>query len=57
MSEINELFNKQLRIVNIGLESFYKDLKAKEIDVIHVNWRPPAGGNKKMIKLLDKLKK
>ncbi|MCD5414388.1 MAG: fdrA domain protein [Clostridiales bacterium] len=57
MSEINELFNKQLRIANIGLESFYKDLKAKEIDVIHVNWRPPAGGNKKMIKLLDKLKK
>lgn len=57
MNRINELFKKELKVVNIGLDSFYKELKEKEVDVIHVNWRPPAGGNKKMIKLLDKLKK
>lgn len=57
MNRINELFKKELKVVNIGLDSFYKELKETEVDVIHVNWRPPAGGNKKMIKLLDKLKK
>ncbi len=57
MSKINELFSKELNIINIGLESFYKELKAKKTEVTHVNWRPPAGGNRRMIELLNKLKK
>lgn len=56
MSRINELFNKELRIINIGLESFYIDLKKQGHSVIHVDWRPVAGGSKKMISLLSKLK-
>lgn len=54
--KINELFNKELKVVNIGLESFYKDLKNQNVKVIHVDWRPTAGGNKKMNSLLSKLK-
>lgn len=56
MSKINELFNKELRIINIGLESFYIDLKKQGYSAIHVDWRPLAGGNEKMISLLSKLK-
>lgn len=56
MSKVNELFNTELKVINVGLESFYKDLKKQEVPVIHVNWRPTAGGNKKMASLLSRLK-
>lgn len=56
MSKINELFKKDLKVVNIGLESFYNDLKKQEVPVTHVNWRPSAGGNKKLASLLSRLK-
>lgn len=56
MSKVNELFNKKIKIVNLGLESFYKDLKEQKVEAVHVNWRPPAGGNKRMALLLSKLK-
>jgi len=56
VSKINELFQQELKVINMGLESFYNDLKKQNIEVTHVDWRPPAGGNKKMISLLNKLK-
>ena len=56
MSKVNELFNKELKVVNIGLESFYKDLKSQKIKAIHVDWRPSAGGNKKLSSLLSRLR-
>ncbi len=56
MNKINELFNQELKVVNIGLESFYKDLKDQDFKAIHVKWRPVAGGNKKMASLLSRLK-
>lgn len=57
MSNINELFNKELKVINMGLKSFADDLKSQEVKVLQVDWRPPAGGNKKMAALLAKLKK
>jgi hypothetical protein len=33
-----------LRIVNLGLEAFASELEAAGATVIHVDWRPPAGG-------------
>jgi len=56
MSKVNELFKTELKVVNIGLESFYSDLKKQKVPVVHVNWRPSAGGNKKMASLLSRLK-
>lgn len=56
MNKINELFNKEVKVINMGLESFYKDLKKQDIKTIHVDWRPSAGGNKKMSALLARLK-
>ena len=38
---ILRLFNSELRIINIGLEVFYRDLKQQRVKVIHVNWQPP----------------
>ncbi len=56
MNKINELFQQKLKIINMGLESFNKDLKKQNVKTIHVDWKPPARGNEKMISLLDKLK-
>jgi len=56
MNRINELFQQEIKIINIGLESFYKDLKKQNIKIVYLDWKPPARGNEKMLSLLDKLK-
>lgn len=56
MKPLNGLFEQKLNVVNLGLEAFYDDLKSQSVDAVHVNWRPPAGGNEKMQRLLAKLK-
>lgn len=56
MSKVNELFSKDLKVINMGLESFHKDLKSQDVDSIQMNWRPTAGGNIKMMALLERLK-
>ena len=53
----NELFAGELRAVNIGLESFADNLSREGAPVVHVNWRPPAGGDIKAIAALDALAK
>lgn len=57
MNKINELFSKELKVINIGLESFHQDLKSQKVDSIQMNWRPTAGGNEKMMALLARLNK
>lgn len=53
--KINDLFKGELKVINIGLESFAENLKKEGIEVIHVNWSPPAGGDEEMNDLLDLL--
>lgn len=40
MSKLNELFAKELAVVNFGLEAFYADNKAQKVPAVHVNWKP-----------------
>jgi hypothetical protein len=54
---VNQLFAGELRAVNIGLESFADNLAREGAPVVHVNWRPPAGGDAKAIAALDALAK
>ncbi|MDI6600304.1 MAG: hypothetical protein QME46_00815 [Thermoanaerobacteraceae bacterium] len=56
MNRLNELFDSKLKVINIGLHGFADDLKSLDVDVIDVDWRPPAGGSKRMADLLKKLK-
>lgn len=44
-----------VRVINMGIESFSEDLRKAEVDVIQMDWRPPAGGDRKLIALLDSL--
>lgn len=55
--KLQGLFQKKLEVINIGLESFYHDMKDQNTPVVQLDWRPRAGGNKKVASLLDRLKK
>jgi FdrA protein len=46
-----------LAAINVGLESFYESLVSQGAKAIHVDWRPPAGGNERLALLLAKMKK
>jgi FdrA protein len=43
--------------INVGLESFYESLTSQGAQAVHVEWRPPAGGNERLASLLAKMKK
>ena len=57
MSKLNDLFEKELHVVNFGIESFYKDLESQRVPAVHVDWKPVAGGDKVAAGNLRKLKK
>ena len=42
--------------INVGLESFSESLVAQDAAAIQVDWRPPAGGNEKLMAILDRMK-
>ena len=54
---VNDLFKQELKVVNLGLKSFYSDLKTLGVTTVHVNWKPKAGGKKNMLNLLNKMNK
>jgi hypothetical protein len=43
------------KVVNVGLETFARDLRASGIEAVHVDWVPPAGGDAEMAALLARL--
>jgi len=53
---VSGLFRTDLRAVNIGLSSFAETLRNCRIPVIDVDWRPPAGGDGDLIRVIDDLK-
>jgi FdrA protein len=42
--------------INVGLESFADSLAAQGVPAIQVDWRPPAGGNERLMALLERMK-
>jgi hypothetical protein len=55
VKKINELFTKELVVVTMGLDSFADNLRKEGVKVLQMDWKPPAGGDKKLISLLEKL--
>jgi FdrA protein len=41
--------------INVGLQDFAESLAVQGAEVVHVLWRPPAGGDPEMMDLLDQL--
>jgi FdrA protein len=52
-----EQLKQPLAAINVGLESFYESLTSQGAQAVHVEWRPPAGGNERLAALLQKMKK
>jgi len=51
----DELLCEPLVVVNVGLQGFAEVLEEQEVEVVQVDWLPPAGGDPEMIDLLEKL--
>jgi hypothetical protein len=52
---VEELLADSLVVINVGLPGFAENMEEQEVEVIQVDWRPPAGGDQEMIDLLDEL--
>jgi FdrA protein len=55
-ARLPELFRAGPRVVNLGLELFATQLAAHGVPVVHVDWRPPAGGDTRLASLLERLR-
>lgn len=51
--KVQGLFGNKLNVINIGIEHFANSVREQEVDATHVAWRPPAGGDKKILKILN----
>ncbi|MFK9089922.1 acyl-CoA synthetase FdrA [Bacillus salipaludis] len=54
--QITAFVNSKPSIINVGLKSFTDALVANGASVVQYDWRPIAGGNEKMRKILSLLK-
>lgn len=52
---IMQLLRQQPVVVNVGLEGFADDLDSQQVPVLHLDWRPPAGGDAELADLLSRL--
>ncbi len=56
-NQLMELLTTKPRVINIGLESFNESILKFGGKSVQYTWRPVAGGNKKLIRILNKLAK
>jgi len=54
-TKTDELLHTPLVVINLGLKRFAEELEAQRVEVVQVDWTPPAGGDKQMLDLLDQL--
>jgi hypothetical protein len=50
-----DILNEPLVMINIGLKGFAEALEAQDVDVLQVDWVPPAGGDQELMDILEKL--
>ena len=49
------LLESPMRVANIGLQKFADDLVGQDVEVVQVDWAPPARGNTRLANLLSQL--
>ncbi len=49
------LFGSELSVINMGLESFAENLRDCGVPATQVRWKPPAGGDARLLAILDRL--
>ena len=53
--EIDAVLREPLVVINLGLAGFALSLEQQQVEVVQVDWMPPAGGDQEMIDLLEEL--
>jgi FdrA protein len=51
-----EFLLQPVAAINVGLESFYDSLRGQGAKAVHVDWKPPAGGDERLQAILQKMK-
>ena len=51
--KIQDLFSGELKVITVGLEHFNTVLENQNVKTEHVDWRPVAGGDKEIARILD----
>jgi len=54
-NKIVSLLDDPIIVINLGLKKFSESLDDQSVQVVQVDWTPPAGGDKEVIELLDEL--
>jgi FdrA protein len=54
-NKIDDLFKGDLVVINVGPKVFGDAVRNQGAEVIQVDWKPTAGGDKEMIKILEAL--
>jgi len=54
-NQAQDLLLNDLKIINIGLRKFAEELEDQGIQMVQIDWTPPAGGDQELIDLLDDL--
>jgi len=54
-NKLEELLHQGPIAINVGVADFAETLEIQGIQVVHVNWTPPAGGDPELMELLDQL--
>ena len=56
MPKKRKLLETKPQVISLGLDVFADSLADLGIEVVQVDWRPPAGGDPRMVDLLDRLR-
>ncbi len=57
MNKVRDLFGHKLKVISLGIQIFYEELKKQGVESIHIDWRPPAMGDENLQKILDQIRK
>jgi FdrA protein len=53
--KVSELLAGPVAAINVGVAGFGQALEEQGVEVVFVQWAPPAGGDQEMLDLLDEL--
>jgi hypothetical protein len=54
-TKIESLLSGPVVALNLGLSQFAASLEEQSVQVVQIDWSPPAGGDKEMENLLEKI--
>ncbi|MHA2406854.1 MAG: fdrA domain protein [Candidatus Ranarchaeia archaeon] len=52
---MSKLLDQKIKAINVGIQLFTDTLRLQGVQIIHVEWSPPAQGNQELLKILDRL--